>query len=99
VIFADFEPAHHGPAAKRDKNDVRCGERMMNNPKAHHRLTRGPTDNSRGCFGFEADRKQLLNYLRGSKIEVGLLLHFGRKARFYRLLYTNDRKPHLDGPT
>ena len=48
---------------------------------------------------FEAHRKQLLNYSRGSKIEVGLLLHFGRKARFYRLLYTNDRKPHLDGPT
>ena len=72
---------------------------MMNNPKAHHRLTRVPTDNSRGCSGLRRIEKQLLNYLRGSKIEVGLLLHFGRKARFYRLLYTSDRKPHLDGPT
>ena len=72
---------------------------MMNNPKAYHRLTRVPTDKFPWLLGFEAHRKQLLNYLRGSKIEVGLLLHFGRKARFYRLLYTNDRKPHLDGPT
>ena len=42
----------------------------------------------------EADRKQLLNYLRGSQIELGLLLHFGEKAKFERLLYTNDRKGH-----
>ena len=40
----------------------------------------------------ESDRKQLLNYLRGSQLELGLLLHFGEKAKFERLLYTNDRK-------
>jgi GxxExxY protein len=39
-----------------------------------------------------ADRQQLLNYLRGSPIELGLLLHFGPKARFERLLFTNDQK-------
>ena len=39
-----------------------------------------------------ADRKQLLNYLRGSPVEVGLLLHFGPKARFERLIFTNDQK-------
>jgi GxxExxY protein len=40
----------------------------------------------------EADRKQLLNYLRGSNVEVGLLLHYGPKPAVQRMLYTNDRK-------
>ena len=40
----------------------------------------------------EADRKQLLNYLRGSRVEVGLLLNFGQKPRVQRVIYTNDRK-------
>lgn len=42
----------------------------------------------------DAGRKKLLNYLRGSSLEVGLLLHFGPKAKFQRLIYTNDRKSH-----
>ena len=37
-------------------------------------------------------RKQLLNYLRGSRVEVGLLLHFGRKANFQRLIHSNPKK-------
>ena len=43
----------------------------------------------------ESDQKQLLNYLRCSTVEVGLLMHFGPKASFKRLLYTSDRKPGL----
>jgi GxxExxY protein len=35
---------------------------------------------------------QLLNYLRASPIETGLLLNFGPKPTFRRLIYTNDRK-------
>jgi GxxExxY protein len=35
---------------------------------------------------------QLLNYLRCSDLEVGLLLNFGQRASFKRMLYTNDRK-------
>lgn len=35
---------------------------------------------------------QLLNYLRVTEIEVGLLLHFGPRATFQRCLMTNDRK-------
>lgn len=35
---------------------------------------------------------QALNLLRASKIEVGLVLHFGLKPKFQRLIYTNDRK-------
>lgn len=31
-------------------------------------------------------RRQLLNYLCATQLELGLLLHFGPKARFYRLI-------------
>ena len=31
-------------------------------------------------------RRQLLNYLCGTRLEVGLLLHFGPSARFYRVV-------------
>ena len=39
-----------------------------------------------------ADRKQLLNYLRGSPVELGLLLHFGPKPHIERLIFSNDQK-------
>lgn len=35
---------------------------------------------------------QLLNYLRGTSIEVGLLFNFGPKAEFKRLAFDNERK-------
>jgi GxxExxY protein len=47
----------------------------------------------------DADERQLLNCLRCSRLEVGLLLHFGPKAKYYRTIYTNDRKPDLPKPT
>ena len=37
-------------------------------------------------------RKQLLNYLRASNVEVGLLLHFGPKASFQRLIHSSANK-------
>ena len=37
---------------------------------------------------------QVLNYLRCTRLEVGLVLHFGEKPRFRRLIFTNDRKLH-----
>ena len=40
----------------------------------------------------EADRKQLLNCLRCSDVELGLLLHFGPRPSHQRLVYSNDRK-------
>src|SRR5579862_35309 len=39
-----------------------------------------------------AFEKQLLNYLRATEIEVGLLLNFGMKAEFRRLVFGNERK-------
>jgi GxxExxY protein len=35
---------------------------------------------------------QLLNYLRATDIEVGLLLNFGLKPEFKRLIFDNPRK-------
>jgi GxxExxY protein len=40
----------------------------------------------------QAHEKQLLNYLRATNIEVGLLLNFGVKPQFRRLVYENERK-------
>ena len=36
----------------------------------------------------DADKRQLLNYLRTTKTEVGMLLHFGPKAEFHRMVCT-----------
>ncbi len=36
--------------------------------------------------------KQLLNYLRATEIEVGLLLNFGPSAQFRRYVFENERK-------
>lgn len=41
---------------------------------------------------------QLLNYLRCSEIEVGLLLNFGLSAQFRRLAFSNSRKRSLRLP-
>ena len=38
---------------------------------------------------------QLLNYLKATRIEVGLLLNFGPKAEFKRKVYDNNRKGTL----
>ncbi len=35
---------------------------------------------------------QLINYLRGTDVEVGLLLNFGKKPEFARKVYENTRK-------
>jgi GxxExxY protein len=38
---------------------------------------------------FEA---QLLNYLRGTEIELGLLFNFGKKPEYIRKIFSNERK-------
>ena len=44
----------------------------------------------------EAHAAQLLNYLKSTDIEAGLLLSFGLKADFRRKIYDNNRKGSLD---
>jgi GxxExxY protein len=50
-----------------------------------------------------AHEAQLLNYLRATALEVGLILNFGPKAQVRRLLFDNERKQvkvhRVGGPT
>ena len=39
-----------------------------------------------------AAETQLKHYLRSSPMEVGFVLAFGERAKFKRLIFTNDRK-------
>ena len=41
---------------------------------------------------------QILNYLRATEIEVGLLLNFGLKADFKRMVFDNSRKGIRENP-
>ncbi len=45
-----------------------------------------------------AHQAQLLNYLRATDIEVGLLLNFGLKPEFKRLVFDNVRKATREKP-
>ena len=54
--------------------DMLVNDRVLVEAKAGEVL--GPTD-----------RRQLLNYLRATRIEVGLLLHFGPDPRFLRCIH------------
>jgi GxxExxY protein len=47
--------------------------------KSTHRLHRGAA-------------RQVYNYLCATRLEVGLLLHFGPQPEFYRLICTNNTK-------
>lgn len=40
----------------------------------------------------EENEFQLINYLKASDIEIGLLLNFGKKPEFTRKIFTNDYK-------
>jgi GxxExxY protein len=44
------------------------------------------------------DVAQLLNYLRATDLELGLLLHFGQRASFKRLIASNDFVRPLSDP-
>ena len=35
---------------------------------------------------------QLVNYLKATQIELGILLNFGKEPKFVRKIFTNDRK-------
>ena len=43
----------------------------------------------------EEHEAQLLNYLKATPIEIGLLLNFGVKPQMKRKIFTNDKTPAL----
>ncbi|WP_339886710.1 GxxExxY protein [uncultured Flavobacterium sp.] len=43
---------------------------------------------------IETHENQLLNYLKATKCEVGLILNFGKDPQFIRKIFTNDLKKH-----
>lgn len=47
-----------------------------------------------------AARRQVFNYLRATRLEIGLLLHFGPEPKFYRLISSNSKQdpPHPSNP-
>lgn len=47
----------------------------------------------KACNKLDSEHEnQLLNYLKASDIEVGLLLNFGKEPDFKRKIFTNDEK-------
>ncbi len=40
----------------------------------------------------KAHESQLLNYLKATKIEVGMILNFGQKAEYRRKVFANQKK-------
>jgi len=48
-------------------------------------------------FLVEGHELQLINYLKATEIEVGLLLNFGKNPEFRRKIFTNDRKKIAHG--
>ncbi|SRR5581483_664669 len=44
---------------------------------------------------LDAHAAQMLNYLKATEIEVGLLINFGPQAEFRRKIYDNQRKGSL----
>ena len=45
----------------------------------------------------EEDEYQLINYLKATDKEVGLLLNFGKKPEFRRKIFDNKKKPSSTG--
>ena len=47
----------------------------------------------------KAANRQVYNYLRSTNLEIGLLLHFGPEAKFYRLIRRNQREANPSNPS
>jgi GxxExxY protein len=45
-----------------------------------------------------AHEAQLLHYLKSTEVEVGMLLNFGTRPQFRRLLFDNERKKIRENP-
>ena len=76
---ARFDVVHRGVALGEYRADMVVENRVLVEVKATRALT-------------TADERQLLNYLKVSGLEVGLILHFGPEPRVVRRILT--RRSH-----
>jgi GxxExxY protein len=70
---------YKGECLGRQRLDLLVDERIIVEVKATAHLPKDAT-------------RQLYNYLRATSLEVGLLLHYGVKPRFYRVFCASDRR-------
>jgi len=74
------EVEYKGIAVGAYRYDLLVDDRVIVEVKAGDTL--GPTD-----------KAQLLNYLRATKVEVGLLMHFGPEPNFHRFVHQHESDP------
>jgi GxxExxY protein len=72
---------YEGEVLARQRIDMIVDERLVVEAKStHDRHKSAP--------------RQVYNYLRATRLQVGLLLHFGPEPAFYRLVHTQQAAPH-----
>lgn len=71
---------YKGEMISRQRIDMIVDEKLVIEAKATHEL-------------HKTAPRQVYNYLRATKLQVGLLLHFGPEPAFYRLIHTEQAKP------
>jgi GxxExxY protein len=77
---------HRGEPLAAQSLDMVVDERLVLEIKATERLHPGAT-------------LQLFSYLCATKLEVGLVLHFGREPKFHRVICENRFKRHRPPPS
>lgn len=74
-VLTDID--YKGRVVARYRTDMVVDDRVVIENKSTTRLT-------------PDDHRQVINFLRATRWEVGLLLHFGPKAQFHRFVSSNE---------
>jgi len=78
-------PVHYkGEEISRQRLDMIVDERLVVEAKSTQDL-------------HKSAPRQVYNYLRATRLQVGLLLHFGPEPAFYRLVHTRSDPPNSNG--
>ena len=71
---------YKGDVISRQRIDMVVDERLVVEAKSTHDL-------------HKFAPRQVYNYLRATRLQVGLLMHFGPEPAFYRLIHTHPAQP------
>jgi GxxExxY protein len=77
---------YKGDAIAEQRLDMIVDEKLVVEAKSTHELHRSAN-------------RQVYNYLRATNLEVGLLLHFGPEAHFYRVIHRNKKNSPKTDPS